>query len=126
MTFSNAGILRFAYAANILILLPVCYSLLLGGGVPAVFDGQVADSSGLRLLVGSFWSTILILSVAGLAWPATLAPLLVFQILYKSLWLGLFVLPLLASGQASDIPRGVTISFVAIIIVWPLLLWKAR
>ncbi len=49
--FEGAGLLRIAYAANILILLPVCWGMFLGSGVAGVFEGKVDESAGLRLLV---------------------------------------------------------------------------
>ena len=55
--------LRIAYAANLLILFPVCWSMFFGRGMTSVFEGKVAESDGLRLLVGSLWFTILTASV---------------------------------------------------------------
>ncbi len=123
--FDGAGMLRIAYAANILILVPVCWAMFLGGGVASVFEGKVDESAGLRLLVGSLWFAILACSAAGLAMPKLFAPLLVVQIIYKSLWLLVFVAPLVAAGRGSDVPWGISASFILIVATYPLLLWKS-
>ncbi len=123
--FEGAGLLRIAYAANILILVPVCWGMFLGGGVASVFEGKVDESAGLRLLVGSLWFAILACSIVGLAMPKLLAPLLVMQIIYKSLWLLVFVAPLVAAGRGGDVPWGLSASFLAIVATYPLLLWKS-
>ncbi|RVT40262.1 hypothetical protein [Sphingobium algorifonticola] len=122
----NPDSLKIAYAANILILVPVCYAMLSGpGGTGQVFQGQVTESAGLRLLVGSLWAAILMASVGGFWAPAFFAPLLLIQIAYKALWLALFVLPLLVSGQSAAVPWGITLVFAAIVMTYPLLYWRA-
>ena len=108
-----------AYVANILILLPVCYSMFFGNGVASVFEGKVAESEGLRLLAGSLWLAILIASAAGLAAPAMFAPVLLIQIVYKSVWLLAFVLPLITAGK--PFPVGIAAVFLLIVIVYPVL-----
>lgn len=116
--------LRIAYVANILILLPVCWAMFVGSGVESVFQGTVAESSGLRLLVGSLWSAILIASIAGLVYPMFFAPVLLIQVIYKAIWLAVFVGPSLAE-QSTRIPYGVAICFVLIVLIYPFLFWAA-
>jgi hypothetical protein len=123
MTITQPGWLMPAYAFNILILVPVCYSLFFGGGMAAVFEGKVSESDGLRLMVGSLWTAILIASVAGLIWPTFFAPVIIIQIIYKSLWLLAFVLPLFMAGQ--PIPVGVVGTFAIIVASYPVLFWMA-
>lgn len=122
----NAAILRWAYAANILILVPVCYGLIAGSGVAGVFEGKVAESAGLRLLVASLYVAILVASVAGLKWPAFFAPILIAQIIYKTLWLAMFVAPLVLVGRSGDVPWGISSSFIAIVLIYPILLLRAQ
>jgi hypothetical protein len=117
-----ANWLRIAYAANILILTPVVPAMLTGRQA-LVFEGKVMPSEGLALLVGSLWAAILAASVAGLAWPRLFAPVLLIQILYKTLWLVLFVLPLWRAGGAGVVPWGVAGSFIAIVAIYPFLFW---
>ncbi len=117
------ALLRLAYAANILILVPVCWAMFFGQGVVSVFQGTVAESAGLRLLVGSLWAAILAGSVAGLFAPAFFAPLLLIQIFYKALWLALFVAPLVIAGR--DAPWGIATIFAAIVLTYPYIFWRA-
>ncbi len=116
----GTGLLRVAYAANILILVPVVWSMFFSGGTAGVFEGKVTDSEGLRLLVGSLWLAILLASVAGLAWPAIVAPLLMVQVIYKATWLATYVWP---HRDDPGIPVGISAVFLGIVLVWPVLLW---
>jgi hypothetical protein len=109
-----------AYAFNIMVLVPVVYSMLFGAGVTTVFEGKVQESQGLRLMVGSLWFAILLASLVGLAWPSPLAPILVIQIFYKSLWLLLFVRPLMRADKPW--PVGITSIFAIIVATYPVLL----
>lgn len=119
-TFANPDILRIAYAANIFILVPVCWGMIAPTAAATVFQGAVAESAGLRLLVLSLWSAILAASICGLIAPAFFSPLLLVQIFYKALWLALFVWPAFRAG--APVPWGVGGTFAAIVVVWPILL----
>jgi hypothetical protein len=114
--------LKIAYGANILILVPVCWAMFAGQGIKTVFNDAVDESAGLRLLVASLWIAILASSIAGLAFPRFFAPILLVQIVYKALWLAVFVAPLLASS-AQKVPSGIAICFVAIVTTYPFLFW---
>ncbi|MEM6532749.1 MAG: hypothetical protein AAF654_08990 [Myxococcota bacterium] len=117
MTFEAPRWLIVPYVINVLILIPVCYQMLFGQGVAAVFDGLVPESAGLRIMVGSLWSAILLASLAGVVWPQFFAPIVLAQIVYKALWLGLFVFPLWHSSD--PIPSGITLTFVGIVVSYP-------
>lgn len=120
-------VLKVAYLANIVILVPVCAFLFAGRarGVGVIFQDAVVDSAGLRLLVGSLWFAILAASAAGLVWPAFFAPVLAIQIVYKTLWLVLFVAPLIMSRRGARVPWGIAITFAAIVMTYPIILWLA-
>jgi len=119
----TGALLRLAYLANILILVPVCWAMFFGNAMASVFQGTVTDSLGLRLLVGSLWAAILSASVFGLFMPVLFAPLLLVQIIYKALWLTLFVLPLMLAGK--PVPWGIASIFAAIVLTYPFVLWRA-
>lgn len=121
--FTDAGLLRLAYVANVLILVPICWSMFFGSGVASVFDGKVTDSAGLRLLVGSLWLAILIGSAAGLFAPRFFALIVLIQIFYKSLWLLAFVIPLVMAGKSDQVPWGIATTFIVIVISYPFLFW---
>ncbi|MBI1185862.1 MAG: hypothetical protein GC206_00730 [Alphaproteobacteria bacterium] len=114
--------LRIPYALNILILVPVCGALLAANGA-AVFQGAAAASRGVEMLVASLWLGVLAASAVGLAFPQPLAPLLVFQIFYKAVWLALYVAPAMARGE--PYPTGVAATFAFIVATWPAFLWLA-
>jgi hypothetical protein len=120
---TTPGWLYVAYVFNILILMPVVYSMFFGAGVDNVFEGKVTESAGLRLMVGSMWFAILVASLAGLIWPSFFAPVLIIQVIYKSLWLVIFVVPLLRLGQ--PVPVGISFVFATIVVSYPVFFWLA-
>jgi hypothetical protein len=120
---AGPAILKVAYFANIVILVPVCWGMFAGGGVATVFQGQVAESAGLRLLVGSLWAAILLASIAGLVWPLFFAPVLLIQIVYKTLWLAVFVAPLVVAQRSAEVPWGVSTIFALIVLTYPVIFW---
>ena len=114
---------QYLFWANILILIPVGFGTLLK---PSVTDqGAFVESAGWRMLAGSLWIAILSLSLLGAIWPGSFLWLLVFQLIYKSVWLLAYAVPRLLSGRAAEIPAGIAVSFVAIVLVWPWLIpWR--
>ncbi|MEL6287847.1 MAG: hypothetical protein AAFQ42_14195 [Pseudomonadota bacterium] len=120
---SSPGWLLPAFIANIVILLPVCLAMFSPAGTARIFDDLVPPSDGLHLLVAALWTSILVLSVVGLARPAFCAPILLAQIIYKSLWLATYIAPLAVRGEA--FPRGITRVFAAIVVSYPVLFWLA-
>jgi hypothetical protein len=111
------------YILNIFILVPICYSMFFGAGVLNVFEGKVAESPGLRLLVGCLWASILVASILGLFRPAFFAPVILIQVIYKSLWLFAFILPLWIAGK--PFPNGISAVFVFIVLSYPFAFWMA-
>jgi hypothetical protein len=108
---------QFLFWVNILILVPVGFGTLLK---PALTDhGVFAESAGWRTLVGSLWLAILAFSILGVRQPESFLWLLVFQVVYKSVWLLADVLPRLADGRRREVPAGITLSFAFIVLVWP-------
>lgn len=112
--------IHIAYLANIVILGPI--------GISTVFrlfptdSGRFEESAGWRILVGALWVGILALSILGLFYPLRYSPVLLLQIIYKSVWLIVYVAPRLLRGESKSIPLGITGTFVAIVIVWPFIM----
>lgn len=103
--------------ANIAILTPIALGTLFK---PSSTDqGAFPESAGWRTLVGSLWFAILAGSAVGALRPTGLIWLLVFQVVYKSVWLLSYVLPRLIAGRRQEIPAGITWSFLVIVLVWP-------
>ena len=108
---------QFLFWTNILILVPVGFATLLK---PSVTDqGAFVESAGWRALVGSLWLAILVCSVLGVVSPASFLWLLVFQVIYKSVWLLVYAAPRVLAGRRQEIPAGITLSFAFIVLVWP-------
>ena len=103
--------------ANILILVPIGFGTLLKASLTD--HGVFAESAGWRTLVGSLWVGILACSALGVVWPSSFAWLLVFQVIYKSVWLLVYAAPRVLAGRRSEIPAGIALSFVAIVLLWP-------
>jgi hypothetical protein len=108
---------QYLFWANILILVPVGFATLLKPSVTV--QGAFVESAGWRTLVGSLWLAILACSVLGVVSPGSFLWLLVFQVIYKSVWLFAYAAPRLGSARRSEIPAGIAISFLAIVLVWP-------
>jgi hypothetical protein len=112
--------LQFAYAVNVAVLAPIA--------VPTVFrlfptdQGRFAESQGWRVLVGALWLAILVLSILGLFHPLRYSAVLLLQLIYKSVWLGVYVVPRLYRRELAAVPWGITSCFALIVIVWPFLI----
>jgi hypothetical protein len=117
-------LLRIAYAANLLILGPVLISMFSDGGQQQIraFQNKVENSDGLRILVASLWSAIFILSIVGLFQPEALVPILVLQVIYKLIYLLVYVAPTARHRGLQSIPQGLSLCFLAIVIIWPILI----
>ncbi len=113
--------LFFPYLFNIIVLLPIGLMTLLGGrrGGQLVCQGKFPESQGFRTILGSLWTAILIGSALGLILPIPMSPLLLIQIIYKTLWLLVFVLPRLLGGRTNEVPWGISLTFLVIVATYP-------
>ena len=115
--------LRAAYAANIFILLPIAVPTLMR--LYQTDQGKFPESHGWRALVGALWTAIMVLSFLGLRAPLAYSPVLLLQVIYKSLWLLVYALPLMRRGDWTRIPWGIAVSFCVIVLIWPWILpWE--
>lgn len=48
-----------------------------------------------------------------------MSPLLLIQVIYKTLWLLTFVLPLLIAGRSGEVPWGISLTFLVIVLSYP-------
>ena len=111
----------FPYIFNIIVLIPVGLLTLLGGerGGQLACQNKFPESEGFRTILGSLWTAILIGSVLGLFFPVAMSSLLLIQVIYKSLWLLVFVLPRLLKGKVSEVPSGIALVFLVIVLSYP-------
>jgi hypothetical protein len=114
-------LLLLAYVFNIVILVPVGLMSLLGGpeGQRRLFQGKYPESAGIRTILGSLWTALLIGSVIGLFYPVSMSPLLLIQVIYKTLWWLVFVVPRLASGRSREVHWGSAGIFLFMLLAYP-------
>jgi hypothetical protein len=115
------SLLFLPYIFNILVLVPVGSLTLLGGtnGGQLACQGKFPESEGFRTILGSLWTAILLGSVLGLFYPVTMSPLLLIQVIYKTLWLLVFVRPRLGTERSGEIPWGIALTFLVIVVSYP-------
>ena len=109
------------YIFNIFVLVPVGLLTLLGGerGGQLACQGKFPESEGFRTILGSLWTAILVGSALGLFFPVPMSPLLLIQVIYKTLWLLVFVLPRLLNGRTNEVPSGIALVFLVIVLSYP-------
>lgn len=114
-------LLLLPYIFNIIVLIPVGLMTLFGAerGGQLATQGKFPESAGFRTILGSLWTAILIGSVVGLFYPVPMSPLLLIQVIYKTLWLLVFVLPRLISGRRHEVAWGISLTFFAIVVSYP-------
>ena len=113
--------LFFPYIFNILVLIPVGLLTLLGGerGGQLACQKKVPESEGFRTILGSLWTAILLGSILGLVFPVQMSSLLLIQVVYKSLWLLVFVKPRLSKEKINEVPSGIALVFLVIVLSYP-------
>jgi hypothetical protein len=114
-------LLLLPYIFNVLVLVPIGLLTLFGGerGGQIACQGKFPESAGFRTILGSLWTAILIGSVLGLFYPVLMSPLLLIQVIYKTLWLLVFVLPRLFAGRSGEVPWGISLTFLVIVVSYP-------
>ena len=113
--------LLLPYIFNILVLIPVGLLTLLGGerGGQLASQKKFPESEGFRTILGSLWTAILLGSILGLVFPVQMSSLLLIQVIYKSLWLLVFVKPRLSKLEISEVPSGIALVFLVIVLSYP-------
>lgn len=115
--------LEIAYAANILVVAPMAYVMFFReNGVEIIFGPHITMSDGVRKLIASMWTAVVLLSLAGLEWERTFVALIVFEITYKIVFFATYVIPLALAGRQEEIPRFLTIVFGSSLIAFPILI----
>lgn len=109
--------LQAAYAANMMILVPIAIPTVLK--LYPTDQGKFDESAGWRVLAGSLWTGIMILSLLGFLSPIIYSPVLLLQLIYKTIWLVTYAAPLAYRREWDRIPWGITASFLVIVLVWP-------
>ena len=108
-------LMRFVYLGNF---------VFLGLNVwPAIINHEGAWDP-VKGVAFSFWAALSLLSGLGIRYPLKMLPLLLLQLLYKSIWLIAVYLPLRSAGQSTELTRIMFIGVVVdlIVIPWPYVL----
>ncbi|OLD62099.1 MAG: hypothetical protein AUI33_13825, partial [Ignavibacteria bacterium 13_1_40CM_2_61_4] len=102
--------MRFVYLGNF---------VFLGLNVwPAIINHEGAWDP-VKGVAFSFWAALSLLSGLGIRYPLKMLPLLLLQLLYKSIWLIAVYLPLRSAGQSTELTRIMFIGVVVDLIVIP-------
>ena len=90
---------------------------------PAIIN-HVGEWDPVKGVAFSFWAALSAWSAVGLRYPLKMLPLLLLQLLYKSIWLIAVYLPLRFAGVSTDLTRVMAIGVVVdlIVIPWPYVL----
>lgn len=70
----------------------------------------------LSSLIGSIFLGFGLVSILGLKWPVRFMPLLLMQLIYKSVWLCFIIFPLLFSGKLASDLIPVVVVFMLVVI----------
>ncbi len=110
--------MKAIYIANILVAGWISISSLFfpKKALTTVFSNDFAYSESIRL-VGALWMAIFLLSILGLFFPRQMSLVLLFQLIYKSLWLLFVALP--AQINKQPYPKGMAVFFIAWVIILP-------
>jgi hypothetical protein len=72
----------------------------------------------------SFLAALALFSIVGIRYPLQMLPLLVYEILWKAIWLLGFALPLWLSHQVDDDTRRAFFEIAPIVVIIPFIPWR--
>jgi hypothetical protein len=108
-----------------LYVLRACYAILAAGQgsiqVPAFLHH--AHWTQASAAAHSFLLALALLSIVGIRYPLKMLPLLVYELLWKTIWLGGIALPLWLANQVDADTRSSFFEIAPIVIIFPLLPW---
>ncbi|WP_375444096.1 hypothetical protein [uncultured Fibrella sp.] len=110
--------MKAIYIANILVAGWISITSLFWPqtALKTVFSNNFAYSESIRL-VGALWMAIFILSILGLFYPQRMSIVLLFQLIYKSLWLLFAALPAQLNHQ--PYPKSMAVFFIGWVAILP-------
>ncbi len=108
-----------------LYILRACFAILAAG------EGSIQLQAFLRhphwtptgAMAHSFLLALALLSIAGIRYPLGMLPLLVYEVLWKTIWLCGFALPLSVAGQIDADTRKSFFEIAPVVVIVPLLPW---
>lgn len=108
-------------------LLRAMYLLMAGGLAVNIWPSVLVHSAEWALRfghVGALLAGIGALSTLGLRYPAQMLPLMLFEFLWKAIWLAAIALPLWVDGQMTDAMRrsaweiGLGVVLIPLVLPW--------
>jgi hypothetical protein len=117
--------IKVIYIANIIVAGSISITCLFfpKSAVISIFS-RAYEKSELIRLVGALWFSIFFISILGLWEPITFSPILIVQLIYKSLWL--FVVAIPAILHKKIYPKEMASFFLIWILILPFVIpWKA-
>lgn len=121
-------VLHAAYILDVVVTAPIALTMLTADRTldRGVLHEKMPAERSTRVLLGALWTAILVCLAAGVFLPVTMAPVLLLQLIYKSLWIALFAAPRWATGRRKDVPWRMAGVFAAFIVVYPWIIpWSA-
>jgi len=111
-----------------LYVMRACYLLIVAGLVFTQWPAIINHSSSMKLMrgvVASMLGTVAVLSALGIRYPLKMIPVLLFELIWKSIWLVAFALPLWTNGlMDADTMESVKECLPGVIITIIVLPWK--
>ncbi len=117
--------MRLMFAANILVAgwVGIMSLFFPKTAIATVFTNGFMYSEAIRL-VGALWGEIFLLSLIGLFYPEKMSLILVFQLIYKSIWLIFAATPAILEG--TPYPKRMAFFFLIWVLVLPFVIpWRS-
>ena len=110
--------LYLIYGANVMVISWLSFYTLVKpqAAVEVIFSSTFSDVNSIRL-IGFLWTAIGILSFLGMMFPLAMSPVLLLQLIYKSMWFVLEAIP--KAFRSERYPKAMAMFFVMWVIVLP-------
>jgi hypothetical protein len=92
---------------------------LVGSGVWVSFAQRQKPWDPVPGVAYSFWAALAVLSALGIRYPLAMLPVLLMQLVYKTVWLLAVYVPLRAAGRSTDLTQGFAIGIALDLVVIP-------
>lgn len=114
-------LLRIGYVVDAIVTAPIALAMLCGHAswVRRLLDEALPDDRSLQVMLGALWTALFVCLVLGAMWPVTMAPVLLLQLIYKSLWMLGYAIPRWTGRRSGAVSVKVAGLFVAYIAVYP-------
>ena len=108
-----------------LYLMRATYLLMLVGLGFTIWPGVIHHAKPLGLMdgvVSSLLAAVSVLAALGIRYPLQMLPLLLFELLWKSIWLIAFALPLWSANQIDAGTRETAVACLMGIVIFPIVI----